>query len=135
MLIYMMNSGSLPNIDEMNQKKSQFKLIKNAKTNHTMADLCAGPTKDLKDFIFEVFSYTFTDEPKYEKLRSMLSELIKTEEQAQVGRRAADKSGKFLQLDTQSDNKLFQNCDLSTVHETDSIDEQEDYVEAIEESM
>ena len=42
-----------------------------------MSDLCnrSEGTNELEDFVREVFSYRFTDQPNYEKLRNLLKKL------------------------------------------------------------
>lgn len=58
-------------------RNESFRRIRDAKLSYKMHDLCnrVDGTAELEDFVREVFSYRFTDEPNYDKLRMLLDML------------------------------------------------------------
>ena len=77
LLVYLMKGGNLPgtslaNSTDVNQ---EFQHIRDVKIKQRTHDLCFGNTKGLTNFKREVFSYRFKDEPRYDYLRDLLTQL------------------------------------------------------------
>ena len=77
-------------------------MIRDVKMKQRTNDICFGNTKGLSTFKREVFSYRFKDEPNYQKLRELLSELLANETEARI--RGADSSKQNKQNSTLSSN-------------------------------
>jgi hypothetical protein len=76
LMIYLIRRGTLPKVDIYNKvsRNESFRRIRDAKLSYKMSDLCnrSEGTGELEDFVREVFSYRFQDEPNYDKLRVMI---------------------------------------------------------------
>lgn len=83
LLIMILNGGQLVGIfyEEVKNNIKCFQKIKNKKINSTLKELCSGRSRYLKPFMVEVFSLRFKDKPNYDKLRNILSEIIRVEEE------------------------------------------------------
>lgn len=66
-------------IRERHDTSLQFNTIRNVKQSERRRDLCFGNTSELSKFMKEVFSYRFKDTPRYDYLRELLRDLIKSE--------------------------------------------------------
>ena len=84
LLVYLLKGGNLPGTNLKNNAdvNKEFQMIRDAKMKQRTNDICFGNTKGLSTFKREVFSYRFRDEPRYEFLRDLLSQLLLQESEA-----------------------------------------------------
>ena len=81
LIVYLLKGGNLPgtNLKTNTDVNKEFQIIRDVKMKQRTADICFGNTKGLSTFKREVFSYRFKDEPRYEYLRDLLSQLLAKE--------------------------------------------------------
>ena len=79
LLIYLIRKGELPKIDIYAQceRNESFRRIRDAKLSYKLKDMCneSDGTAELEEFVREIFSYRYKDEPRYDKLRKILTSL------------------------------------------------------------
>lgn len=79
LMVYVLNRGDLINQPMQHQNMAReeiFTKSREAKMAYKISDLCQGITEDLTEFVEEVFRYTFSEKPKYDKLKQLLKENI-----------------------------------------------------------
>lgn len=75
LMIYMLNQGELIGqpVQQQNMPREEiFAKSREAKMAYKIGDLCQDVSEDLETFVQEVFKYTFSEKPNYERLRSKL---------------------------------------------------------------
>ena len=75
LLTYMINEGKIQGLilDSNLSQIETFKNAKAAKKAHTMQNLCVDNAACLVQFVYEIFTLKFKDEPDYNNLKDLLT--------------------------------------------------------------
>lgn len=74
LLIYLLNKGNLKGIDlsQNLSKNESFNLVKKAKMNNSVAEMCCDNANSILLFCENIFKLQFKDLPNYKLLRDLL---------------------------------------------------------------